>query len=167
MTPGAGGWDGRVILVLRTFPEFVQSSVQNLVEAGSAVHVWLWSSKGTLTTPLKFKLQPFHLLSTKPFRFQVRFALGAILKNSRARADWLTFEHLHSVVWCILENVSHGKTSPGHFGHFKLLINVPNSVVSWQRVHLHMKSLLFSSLASLWGVPISSFKEEFKKNCAN
>jgi len=33
-----GGRVGRVILVLRTFPEFAGRSVQNLVEIGPAVH---------------------------------------------------------------------------------------------------------------------------------
>jgi len=36
-TPGSGGWIGGVILVLRTFPELVWKSVQNLVEIGTAV----------------------------------------------------------------------------------------------------------------------------------
>jgi len=37
-TPGSGDWVGRVRLVLRTFPELVWMSVQNLVEIGLAVH---------------------------------------------------------------------------------------------------------------------------------
>jgi len=36
-TPGSGVQVGRVILVLRTFPELVWRSVQNLVEIGAAV----------------------------------------------------------------------------------------------------------------------------------
>jgi len=36
--PGSRGWVGRVMLVLRTFPELVGRSVQNLVEIGLAVH---------------------------------------------------------------------------------------------------------------------------------
>jgi len=41
-TPGSGSWVGRVILVLRTFPELVWRSVQNLAEIGSAVTVFLY-----------------------------------------------------------------------------------------------------------------------------
>jgi len=37
-----GGWvNGRVILVLKTFPELVRKSVQNFVEIGLAVHAVL------------------------------------------------------------------------------------------------------------------------------
>jgi len=36
-TPGSRGQVGRVMLVLRTFPELVGRSVQNLVEIGLAV----------------------------------------------------------------------------------------------------------------------------------
>jgi len=37
---GPGGQVGRVKLVLRTFPELVGLSVQNLVEIGPAVQAW-------------------------------------------------------------------------------------------------------------------------------
>jgi len=36
-TLGSRGWVGRVMLVLRTFPELAGRSVQNLVEIGQAV----------------------------------------------------------------------------------------------------------------------------------
>jgi len=36
-TPGSRGWVGEVMLMLRTFPELVGRSVQNLVEIGPAV----------------------------------------------------------------------------------------------------------------------------------
>jgi len=36
-TPGSGGQVGRVLFVLRTFPELVWRSVQNLAEIGTAV----------------------------------------------------------------------------------------------------------------------------------
>jgi len=39
-TPASRGGVGRVILVLRTFPELVGRSVQNLVEIGLAVRTW-------------------------------------------------------------------------------------------------------------------------------
>jgi len=39
-TPGSGGQVGMVRLALRTFPESVWRSVQNLVEIGKAVCVW-------------------------------------------------------------------------------------------------------------------------------
>jgi len=39
-TLGSKGWVGRVMLVLRTFPELVGRSVQNLVEIGPAVRAW-------------------------------------------------------------------------------------------------------------------------------
>jgi len=38
-TPGSRGWVGGVKLVLRTFPELVGRSVQNLVEIGLAVRM--------------------------------------------------------------------------------------------------------------------------------
>jgi len=39
-TPGSRGWVGRVMLVLRTFPELVWRSVQNLVKIDLAVRAW-------------------------------------------------------------------------------------------------------------------------------
>jgi len=38
--PGSWGWAGGVMLVLRTFPELVGRSVQNLVEIGPVVRAW-------------------------------------------------------------------------------------------------------------------------------
>jgi len=39
-TQGSRGWVGRVMLVLRTFPELVGRSVQNLVKIGPMVWAW-------------------------------------------------------------------------------------------------------------------------------
>jgi len=40
VTPWSGGWFGVVILVLRTFPELAERSVQNLVEIDPVVRTW-------------------------------------------------------------------------------------------------------------------------------
>jgi len=37
--PGSGGWVGRIMFVLRTFPELEGRSVENLVEIGPADRV--------------------------------------------------------------------------------------------------------------------------------
>jgi len=48
-TPGSGGQVGKVILVLKTFPELAGRSAQNLVEIGLAVWGKRKGDIGTVT----------------------------------------------------------------------------------------------------------------------